>query len=155
MTIAVDGFDELLAEIGSAEAYSGLGAFLKQLDGRGTVIAAARSAYFESENYTAQSQLLLSLPNTQVDVEQMKLHRWDRKETVQLFENYRRSSGERIQEPNQVYDQLAEILGADHLVLHSPFLVFQTAGMLAASVTPAEIKDEIGPSRIFGSSQSH
>ena len=146
VTIAVDGFDELLAEIGSAEAYSGLGAFLKQLDGRGTVIAAARSAYFESENYTAQSQLLLSLPNTQVDVEQMKLHRWGREETVQLFENYRRPSGERIQEPNQVYEQLAEVLGADHLVLHSPFLVCQTAGMLAASVTPAEIKDEIGPS---------
>ena len=146
VTIAVDGFDELLAEIGSGEAYSGLGAFLKQLDGRGTVIAAARSAYFESENYTAQSQLLLSLPNTQVEVEQMKLQRWSRRETMQLFENYSRPSGERIQEPQQVYDQLAEVLGADHLVLHSPFLVFRMAGMLAAKVTPAEIKNEIGPS---------
>ena len=146
VTIAVDGFDELLAEIGSGEAYSGLGAFLKQLDGRGTVIAAARSAYFEAENYTAQSQLLLSLPNTQVDVEQMKLERWHREETVRLFENFSGPSGERIEEPGQAYDKLVEVLGSDHLVLHRPFLVFRLAGMLAGKVTAAEIKEEIGPS---------
>ena len=46
LAIAIDGFDELLAEIGFTEAYSGLGAFLRQLDGNGVVIASARSAYF-------------------------------------------------------------------------------------------------------------
>ena len=148
VTIAVDGFDELLAEIGSGEAYSGLGAFLKQLDGRGTVIAAARSAYFEAENYTAQSQLLLSLPNTQVEVEQMKLLRWRREEAVQLFENFSViPSGERIKNPVQAYDNLVEVLGPDHVVLRSPFLVYRMAVMLAFEPTsPAEIKERIGPS---------
>src|SRR5579863_1984881 len=51
LAIAIDGFDELLAEVGSSEAYSGLGAFLRQLEGSGIVIAAARSAYFQAENY--------------------------------------------------------------------------------------------------------
>ena len=148
VTIAVDGFDELLAEIGSGEAYSGLGAFLKQLSGQGTVIAAARSAYFEAENYTAQSQLLLSLPNTQVEVEHMKLHQWRREEAVKLFEGFRHEeSGGRIEDPAGTYDNLAEILGADHLVLHSPFLVFRMAMMLATKLmTPSEIKEEIGSS---------
>ena len=147
ITIAIDGFDELLAEIGSGEAYSGLGAFLKQLDGQGAVIAAARSAYFESENYTAQSHLLLSLPNTQVDVEQMKLQRWERKQTVHFFREYSHSSGRKIEDPAGVYDHLTAMLGPEHLVLHSPFLVSQMAALLAAKLmTPAEFKDEIGPS---------
>ena len=145
--IAVDGFDELLAEIGSGEAYSGLGAFLKQLDGRGTVIAAARSAYFESENYTAQSHLLSSLPDTQVSVEQMKLERWRRNESAQFFQNFRNSSGGRIENPVQVYDDLASELGDEHVVLHSPFLVLRLAMILAEKLmTPEEIKEEIGDS---------
>ena len=145
--IAVDGFDELLAEIGSGEAYSGLGAFLKQLDGRGSVIAAARSAYFEAENYTAQSQLLSSLPNTQVEVEQMKLERWSRKESTKLFQSYMNPSGGKIENPIGVYDNLATVLGTSHVVLRSPFLVLRLAMILAAKLmTPDEIKEEIGPS---------
>ena len=147
VTIAVDGFDELLAEIGSGEAYSGLGAFLKQLDGRGIVIAAARSAYFEAENYAAQSRLLSSLPNTSVEVEQMGLHRWRRQETVKFFADFRHESGQRIEEPENTYDGLASVLDEDHVILHSPFLVHRMAILLAGKlITPTEIREEIGQS---------
>lgn len=147
LTIAVDGFDELLAEIGSGEAYSGLGAFLKQLDGRGIVIAAARSAYFEAENYAAQSRLLSSLPNTSVEVEQMGLQRWRRQETVKLFSDFRHENGQRIEEPEDTYDSLATVLGEEHVILHSPFLVHRLAIMLAGKlITPTEISQEIGES---------
>jgi hypothetical protein len=82
LAIAIDGFDELLAEVGSSEAYSGLGAFLRQLGGTGIVVAAARTAYFQAENYTAQTRLLSLLPDVQVSVEQMRLEKWERPQTV-------------------------------------------------------------------------
>lgn len=45
----IDGFDELLGVAGQDDAYGSLSVFLEELDCRGSVLAAARSAYFESE----------------------------------------------------------------------------------------------------------
>jgi hypothetical protein len=149
LAIAIDGFDELLAEVGFGEAYSGLGAFLRQLDGKGVVVASARSAYFEVENYAAQTRLLASLPGTHVSVEQMRLARWERPEAVKLFREYRSSGGARITEPDSVYDELSARLPVDHPVLHRPFLVFQMASLISSSAkTPSEIADELGGSPI-------
>jgi NACHT domain len=132
LAIAIDGFDELLAEIGSGEAYSGLGAFLKQLDGRGIVVAAARSAYFEVENYSAQSRLLLSLPGAQVSIQRLQLRKWEREQTVKFFRDYRNGSGRSIEDPGNLYDELAKVLGKNHVALQRPFLVQTMAAMLAS-----------------------
>ena len=140
LALAVDGFDELLAEVGFGEAYSGLGAFLRQLEGSGTVIASARSAYFEIENYAAQTRLLTSLPGVQVAVQQMKLARWERAQTVEMFTAYRAPDGTSIRQPSALYDDLAGKVGEDHPVLHSPFLVYQMATLLASrSQTTSDI----------------
>lgn len=146
LAIAIDGFDELLAEIGSSEAYSGLGAFLRQLDGAGVVVAAARSAYFEAENYAAQSRLLSSLPDVQVTVEQMRLEKWEKKETVSFFEVYRASDGSRISNPAGLYAEIAALVDdPDHVILHRPFLVQQMAKMLATSPSSTrEVIHDIG-----------
>lgn len=46
----VDGFDELIGTQGGYDdAFSSLSLFLEQLDGRGSLVAAARSAYYEQE----------------------------------------------------------------------------------------------------------
>ena len=149
LAIAIDGFDELLAEVGFGEAYSGLGAFLRQLDGTGVVVASARSAYFEVENYAAQTRLLASLPGTHVSVQQMRLARWERPESVKLFREYRSPVGARIAEPDLVYDELSARLPADHPVLHRPFLVFQMASLISSSTkTASEIADELGGSPV-------
>jgi Pentapeptide repeats (9 copies) len=145
LAIAIDGFDELLAEIGSGEAYSGLGAFLRQLGGNGVVVAAARSAYFEAENYAAQSRLLSSLPEVQVTVEQMQLEKWRREETLSFLRNYADSDGSRIGEPEALYDDMQAMLGPDHVVLQRPFLVQQLAKMLASrSASAQQIVQDIG-----------
>ena len=130
--IAIDGFDELLAEIGYGEAYSGLGGFLRQLEGRGVIIAAARSAYFQVENYTAQSRLLASLPDTQVTVHQMTLHNWTKKETVQFIKTFRPRSGNGIPNPQALYNELESLLGGDHVILTRPFLVTRVTEILSS-----------------------
>lgn len=140
LAIAIDGFDELLAEIGSGEAYSGLGAFLRQLGGTGIVIAAARSAYFQTENYTAQTRLLSKLPDVQVSVEQMRLKKWEREQTVAFFSLYRNEEdGTRIKDPEGLYEELAGLVGGDHVILQRPFLVYTMARMVAS--TPGSVQD--------------
>ncbi|HEY8055934.1 MAG TPA: pentapeptide repeat-containing protein [Terriglobales bacterium] len=141
LTIAVDGFDELLAEVGANEAYSGLGAFLRQLAGRGTVVAAARNAYFQAENYTSQSRLLSALPNVQVTVEQIRLLSWGSQETVEFFKKYKTDEGLAISKPEQVYRELVDIVGDGHVILTRPFLVNAMARMLSSG--PAEAKSII------------
>jgi hypothetical protein len=145
LAIAIDGFDELLAEVGSGEAYSGLGAFLRQLYGSGTVVAAARSAYFEAENYTAQSKLLSSLTDVQVSIEQMRLEKWHRKETIFFFENFRGADGSTILHPEGLYEELEDLLGPNHVILQRPFLVQQMAKILAApSASAKDVIQDIG-----------
>jgi len=145
LAIAIDGFDELLAEVGSGEAYSGLGGFLRQLGGSGVVVAAARSAYFEAENYTAQSKLLSSLPGVQVTIEQMRLEKWNKEETVSFFEGFVGADGGRIANPAGLYTELEELLTANHVILQRPFLVQQMAKMLASpSATAKEVVGDIG-----------
>ena len=149
LAIAIDGFDELLAEIGSGEAYSGLGAFLKQLDGRGIVVAAARSAYFEVENYSAQSRLLLSLPGAQVSIQHLQLKKWGRDQTIDFFSKYENESGRSIDHPESLYDDLAKVLGEDHVALQRPFLVQTMAAMLASkSASARDLVNEVNFSSV-------
>ena len=45
----IDGFDELLGVSGYDDAFNSLATFMEQLDGRGKLIASARSVYYEEE----------------------------------------------------------------------------------------------------------
>ena len=45
----IDGFDELLGVSGYDDAFSSLAAFIEELDGRGKLLASARSSYYEQE----------------------------------------------------------------------------------------------------------
>jgi hypothetical protein len=149
MALAIDGFDELLAEIGVGEAYSGLGALLRQLQGDGVVIASARSAYFEAENYTAQTRLLTSSPDSHVSVSQMKLEPWGRQESIELFRQYKDESGAQIANPESLYDQLSTSLGENHPVLQRPFLVYKMASLIAPNAgAAAELTADLGQSAI-------
>jgi hypothetical protein len=149
MALAIDGFDELLAEIGPSEAYSGLGSLLRQLEGHGHIIASARSAYFEAENYAAQTSLLTSSKEASATVLQMRLERWLKHQTVMYFDLYRDPSGARIPDAEVLYDRLAANLGEDNPVLHRPFLVNRMAALIAPNVGIAdELANDIGQSAI-------
>jgi hypothetical protein len=149
LALAIDGFDELLAEIGVGEAYSGLGALLRQLEGKGVVIASARSAYFLIENYAAQTRLLTSLPDTHVTVEHMRLQPWSKDQTIEYFRLYRGEDGGLISDPVGLYDGLCANLGPDHPVLRRPFLVYRMAALVASNAyAPGELALESGQSSL-------
>lgn len=50
LTLVIDGFDELIGSVGAYdEAFNSLADFISGLSGRGAIVAAARSAYYEEE----------------------------------------------------------------------------------------------------------
>ena len=69
------------------------------------MIASARSAYFEVENYAAQSRLLKSLPDTHVTMNLVRLERWSRNDAITYFKDYRSDNGGAISDPASVYDE--------------------------------------------------
>ncbi len=55
---AFDGFEEMFVENSSGEALSAMGILVASLQSQGTVVIAARKAYFEFENLRMQERLL-------------------------------------------------------------------------------------------------
>jgi hypothetical protein len=147
LVVAIDGCEELLHHISSGEALSGLGGFLRQLGTHGIVLASARTAFFESEGYAAQSQRLTEHPTADVVVDQLRLTSWTKAETVQLFKRFRCRDGRYITDPDGTYDRLSRVLGEPHPALQRPFLVSQMAGVLCSTAGEtdrllSEIKDQ-------------
>ncbi len=73
---ALDGFEEVFVETSDGDAVSSLGTLIRQLAGDGTLLIAARKAYFEFRSLETQARLLESLPNLDVAFARLRLERW-------------------------------------------------------------------------------
>ena len=58
--LGIDGFDELLAEMGGEMALSSITHLLEQMEGRGVIVAASRRTFFNSQDYAKRVGLLKS-----------------------------------------------------------------------------------------------
>lgn len=86
----VDGFDELIGSQGGYDdAFNSLASFLEQLDGHGTLIAAARSVYYEQE-FVNRANTRSALGTQSWIQTPLLLHEWDDGQV----ENYVRRSSE-------------------------------------------------------------
>ena len=79
----------------------------------------------------------------------LRLQPWSRTESVQYFCNYKDERGRSVSRTRASYDLLSDRLGAEHPVLHRPFLVHRMAALLAATSGAAtELADELGTSSL-------
>jgi uncharacterized protein YjbI with pentapeptide repeats len=77
----------------------------------------------------------------------MKLEPWSRQQSVELFRLYKDGNGAQISNPESLYDQLAGRLGAEHPILHRPFLVYKLASLIAPNAGVVdELTAELGQS---------
>lgn len=91
----IDGFDELLGVSGYDDAFSSLRRFLEELDGRGQVVASARSAYYEQEFLSRANVSGLAQKN--IEVKPVRIQPWSATEINQFVEQrYRLSVGTSI-----------------------------------------------------------
>lgn len=115
---AFDGYEEMLAQSESGEAISAIGDLVDQLSSSGTLMVAARKAYFDS-SLSSQSKLLDSVRKEQnVEIRRFALNRWSR----EVFLKY--AEKRKIHKPESLYDKVADRLKkTNHPVLTRAVLV--------------------------------
>ena len=115
---ALDGFEEMFVEGQAGDAVSALGNLMQLLDSRGTILIAARSAYFEYKNLQVQASLFDSFHEQSADFARVHLRRWDR----DRFITY---AGRRnVQDGPALFDELAgKLKDGSHPLLTRAVLV--------------------------------
>jgi len=134
---ALDGFEEVFVET-SGEAVSSLGNLIREMRGEGTLLVAARTAYFEFKRMDRQARLFDSIPNFEVGFGRLSLRPWGKREFVSYCNLNGVPNGERL------YDDLESRLGPDHALLTRAFFVSKIAD-LANTVEGVEFLRQIQP----------
>lgn len=122
---AFDGFEEMFMESASGEALSALGQLMNKLDSQGSVIIAARKAYFDYKSFTLQAKLFDTIGKNFVSFSRLSLQRWNNKQ----FKEY--AFKRNIKDPEKLYGKLSEILSPDHSILTRAVLVKQLIDIVA------------------------
>jgi uncharacterized protein YjbI with pentapeptide repeats len=127
LVLAIDGFDELAAEIGGAAALGSLSYLVNQLDDKGTIIAASRRTFFSTQDYLRRNSLLKSSVSPKCEFQEIKLEPWTKTDAIAyiqaLFPN---------KNPESIYEGiLYEAQGnTQHPILTRPFLLTKTLDLL-------------------------
>ena len=114
---AFDGFEEMFVEGSSGEALSAMGILVSALDSRGSLIIAARKAYFEFENLKTQEKLFDTISSYSVGFGKLELQRWGR----QQFLAY--CAKRNLPNAEVIYDRVSDRLEPQHSLLTRPVLV--------------------------------
>ena len=115
---AFDGFEEMIVETSSGEAVSALGNLVSRLESSGTLLVAARKAYFDYPSFRSQARLFDSIGSTgAVAFGRVSLNRWDKN----AFCEYAKLCG--VRSPEGLFTAVASSLSEDHPVLTRAVLV--------------------------------
>jgi hypothetical protein len=114
---ALDGFEEVFVETSDGDAVSSLGSLIRQMGGDGTLLIAARKAYFEYRRLETQAKLLDALPDVDVAFSRVRLKRWAREE----FVTYAIQCG--IRGGAQLYSEMTGRVAPDHPLVTRPVLI--------------------------------
>jgi hypothetical protein len=140
---ALDGFEEMFIESAPGEAVSALGTLVQSLRSSGTVMVAARKAYFEYRSFETQSRLYDALGEESVSFARMNLARWDREH----FLRYAQSRS--IQNPEALHERVAARLGASHPLLTRAVLVRRLLDLATANDSLAFLETLTGKTEDF------
>ena len=114
---AFDGFEEMFVEGSSGEALSALGNLVNDLESSGSVLIAARKAYFEYQNFRTQAKLFDAIQGNSVAFARLGIDRWDRSR----FLAYAAKRG--LADSHNIYEKVCARLGKDHPLLTRAVLV--------------------------------
>ena len=114
---ALDGFEEMFVEGQAGDAISALGNLMDMLNSQGTVLIAARKAYFEYKGLEVQAPLFDSIRDQSAEFARLHLHRWNRTQFVEY------AMKRRIGDGAALFDEAADKLGPEHPLLTRAVLV--------------------------------
>lgn len=114
---AFDGYEEMLVEGSKGEAISALGNLVQTMNSSGTILIAARKAFFEYISFKTQAKLFDAIGDRSASFSKLAISRWSRDK----FCEYGRLR--KIADPEDVYETVAARLGVDHPLLTRAVLV--------------------------------
>lgn len=130
---ALDGFEEMFVEGAAGDAASALGNLMSALESAGSVIVAARQAYFDYKSLDTQARLYDALRGQSVSFSCVRVNRWAREQ----FIDFAKKKG--INDPHKVYDLLTNALSIEHPLLTRAVLVKHLVSLIQELGTEAVV----------------
>ncbi len=124
---AFDGFEEMFVEGSSGEALSAMGILVEGLESQGSIIVAARKAYFDFENLRTQEKLFDTIRTLSVGFGKIELDRWSKMHFVEYCRN------RNIENVEQIYKCVSDRLTATHPLLTRAVLVKRLVDIASSS----------------------
>lgn len=112
LVLALDGFEEMFIETRAGDAVSSLGNLVTQLDSKGRLLVAARSAYYRYRDFEAHAKLFQSIREADVSFAEVSLKPWSKKQFTHLA-----GRAEIREQGDILFDRIAERLGGHHPLL--------------------------------------
>jgi hypothetical protein len=134
---ALDGFEELFIDNPSGDTVTALGTLVQTFRGEGSILIAARTAYFNYKRMGAQTMLYDSLMGSAVSFAGVGLARWSRPQ----FENYCKLRG--LADGGRLYEQVSELLEPDHPVVTRAVLVKKLLDIAGEADTRAVLLERL------------
>lgn len=134
IVLAIDGFDELAAEIGGDSALGALSSLVSQMDQSGTLIAASRRTFFDTQDYLKRTNFLQGKISPECVFDELKVKDWNCDEAKEYLSYY-------FDSPNDIYDKILIELhnNSNHPILSRPFLLTKIVqGLEASKMEPSE-----------------
>jgi len=143
---ALDGFEEMFVESAAGDAASALGNLVSLLDSSGTVMVAARQAYFDYKNLDTQARLYDALSSHSVSFACVRLERW----TAEQFISYAEKRG--LPRARHGYETLVEKLGSRHPLLTRAVLASRIVDLAVSTGSVDEVASQLdaGATDYFG-----
>lgn len=136
---ALDGFEEMFVESSAGDAVSALGNLMNLLDSQGTILIAARSAYFEYKDLRTQASLFDSFHGQSVDFVRIHLSRWDHGRFVKYTEKRNVPKG------SELFAEVADRLhDTSHPLLTRPVLVRRLIDVASDHASREDLIEHIG-----------
>lgn len=82
----IDGFDELLGARGYGEAFDSLAKFIARLDGKGAVVASARSTFYEYRNFRESANRFTNVGSINFELTPIDIQPWRKTQIADYIE---------------------------------------------------------------------
>ena len=137
---AFDGFEEMIVESSSGEAVSALGNLVGKLRSAGSLLVAARKAYFDYPNFGSQARLFDTIgSDSDVAFGRLSLERWNQN----TFTSY--AAKRNIADPLRLFSRVSDRLGDNlHPMLTRAVLVKRLIDVAAEETDLSALLGRIG-----------
>lgn len=128
----IDGFDELLGAGGYDEAFSSLAAFVSQLNGRGALVASARTTFFDYNGFRENAERFARDDELSYEIFPVRVSPWEQADA----ESFVRKKSQETSVVNAFIALRDGMDDADRRLLRKPFYVAQLTKLLMGPAEP-------------------